>query len=208
MSTRHVILDAIKRANEATVDGLAAAAEVSPVTVRHHLNSLQGEGLLEVRSMRRKVGRPYYLYRLSPKAQELFPQRYVLLSNRLLDELKSRFPAEFVDELIGSAVEHLVSEHRHEFEKLSFEAKLPYLINLLAEEGFLASVEATADGYRLVEHSCPYVSVGVQHQEICTFDKQLIQIVLNTEIKQHSCMLNGDSNCQFTFAAPAEVAAN
>ena len=61
ISTRDTILEAIKQANEATVDDLAKAADVSPVTVRHHLNSLQAEGLLRTHSVRRKVGRPYYV---------------------------------------------------------------------------------------------------------------------------------------------------
>ena len=43
--------------HRATVDDLAAAADVSPVTVRHHLNGLMADGLIESDSVRRKVGR-------------------------------------------------------------------------------------------------------------------------------------------------------
>ncbi|MCI0399159.1 MAG: DeoR family transcriptional regulator [Chloroflexi bacterium] len=205
LSTREVILEAIKKANGSTVDALAEAADVSPVTVRHHLNSLQAEGLLKTRSVRRKVGRPYYVYSLSDKGQELFPQRYVRLSSRLLDELKARFPAETVANLFSSVVEGIVAEHRSEFEGLSFEERLDYLVDLLGEEGFLAAWEQTADGYQLTEYSCPYISVGQKHQEVCTFDRQLVQIVLETEVTQHSCMLNGDTCCHFTFSVPVEM---
>jgi predicted ArsR family transcriptional regulator len=45
-STRDVILRTIKQRNQATVNELAEAADVSPVTVRHHLNALQAESLL------------------------------------------------------------------------------------------------------------------------------------------------------------------
>lgn len=203
LSTRDVILEAIKQANEATVEYLAEASDVSPVTVRHHLNSLQAEGLLETRSVRRKVGRPYYVYSLTNKGHELFPQRYVRLSSRLLDELKTRFPAETVSELFSSVVEHVVDEHRQQLAGLSFEQRLDYLLKLLAEEGFLASWELEEDGYHLIEYSCPYYSIGQRHSEVCTFDLQLMQIVLDTEVKQHSCMLDGDACCQFTFPVQA-----
>ena len=204
MSTREVILEEIKRTNGATVEELAGASDVSPVTVRHHLNTLQAEGLLETSSVRRKVGRPYYVYSLSPKGHELFPKRYVRLSSRLLDELRDGFPDGTIGTLFNNVVERIADEHRGEFENKSFEKRLDYLVALLGEEGFLASWELTENGYRLIEYSCPYISVGQKHHEVCVFDKQLIRIVMDTEINQHSCMIDGDSCCQFTFPVPAE----
>jgi predicted ArsR family transcriptional regulator len=203
LSPREVILEEIKRTNGATVEKLAVAADVSPVTVRHHLNTLQAEGLLETSSVRRKVGRPYYVYSLSTKGHELFPKRYVRLSSRLLDELRDRFPDGTIGTLFHNVVERITDEHRSEFENKSFEKRLDYLVILLAEEGFLASWELTENGYKLIEYSCPYISVGQKHHEVCVFDKQLIQIVMDTEINQHSCMIDGDSCCEFTFPVPA-----
>jgi predicted ArsR family transcriptional regulator len=200
LSTRDIILEAIKQANEATVDTLATHAEVSPVTVRHHLNSLQADGLLLTRSVRRKVGRPYYIYSLSERGHELFPKRYVRLSSLLLDELKEQFPAETITELFNGVVNRIYEEHKRQLYGLSLEERLDYLISLLGEEGFLASWELTEDGYNLIEYSCPYYSIGQKHSEVCTFDKQLMMRVLDTEITQHSCMLQGDACCQFTFA--------
>jgi len=201
-STRDVILEAIKQANEATVDQLAEVADVSPVTVRHHLNSLQAEGLLETRSVRRKVGRPYYVYSLSDKGHELFPQRYMRLSSMLLDELKARFPSELVAEMFSDVVERLAAEHESRLVGMTFEERLDYLVKLLASEGFLAAWEPTADGYLLNEYSCPYYSVGQRHSEVCSFDKQLMRIVLETEVVQTSCVLDGDPCCEFEIPLP------
>lgn len=200
LSTREIILDAIKQSNEATVESLASAADVSPVTVRHHLNSLQAEGLLEIRSVRRKVGRPYYVYSLSDQGHELFPQRYMRLSSRLLDGLKAHFPAGTVDDLLDNVVQQIVDDRRKDFDHLSVEQRLDYLVDLLADEGFLASWESSGDKYILTEYSCPYYSIGQKHHEICTLDRQLVQIVLDTDVEQESCMLHGDSHCQFTFS--------
>ena len=200
LSTREIILDAIKQSNEATVESLANVADVSPVTVRHHLNSLQAEGLLETRSIRRKVGRPYYVYSLSDQGHELFPQRYMRLSSRLLDELKANFPAGTVDVIFNNVVQQIVDDHRKDFDHLSVEQRLDYLVGLLADEGFLATWESSDDKYVLIEYSCPYYSVGQKHDEICTLDRRLVQIVLDTDVEQESCMLHGDSHCQFTFS--------
>lgn len=206
-STRDIILNSIKMNNQATVEELAEAASVSPVTVRHHLNSLQADGLLVTDSVRRKVGRPYYVYSLSEKGHELFPKNYVRLSGRLLDELKSRFPAGMLVEVFNSVVERIVEENREDFENLGFEERLTFLVDLLGEEGFLARWEKHEDGYHLIEYSCPYISVGRTHTEICTFDKSLILSVMQTDhIQQHSCMLRGDSCCEFSIPYSANPA--
>jgi predicted ArsR family transcriptional regulator len=118
----------------------------------------------------------------------------------LLDELKERFPAETVTELFNSVVSRIYQEHKHQLRGLSLEERLNYLVWLLEDEGFLASWESTKEGYNLIEYSCPYYSIGQKHSEVCTFDKQLMVRILGTEIDQHSCMLRGDSCCQFTLA--------
>lgn len=197
-STREIIFHAIKSSPQIAVDALAEVADVSPVTVRHHLNGLQAEGLIEAESVRRKVGRPYYVYSISERGQELFPKRYVQLTSRLLSEMKDRLPPGVVAEVFQGVVDSVLEEHRGEFEHLDMEGRLDYLVNLLTEEGFLSKWERTEDGYALIEYSCPYLTVGSDHAEICHIDKQLILGVLEVPVHQESCMLNGAACCQFT----------
>jgi predicted ArsR family transcriptional regulator len=198
-STREVILHAIKSSAESTIETLAEAADVSPVTVRHHINSLLADNLIEATAVRRKVGRPYYTYSLSADGQELFPKRYVRLTSRILNELKARLPEEMVAEIFKGVVQGIIAEHAGEFESLPMESKLDYLVDMLGEEGFLSSWEKTADGYKVVEYSCPYISVGHEHSEVCTFDKELMLTVLQTPVHQHSCMLEGATCCEFSL---------
>lgn len=204
-STRDVVLRTIKSLNRVTVDDLAEAASVSPVTVRHHLNSLQAEGLIESEGVRRKIGRPYHVYSLTEAGQELFPKKYFALSTRLLAELKEQFPTEIVNQLFENVVQKIVAEHRAEFEQLNFEDRLDYLVNILADEGFLARWEKVDDGYKLIEYSCPFLGIGHQHGEICSLDTALIEAVMGTTIEQHSCMLDGEDCCQFSITPTTNI---
>lgn len=199
--TRDVVLQTIKESGQVTVEELAQAADVSPVTVRHHVNVLQAEGLIEATAVRRKVGRPYYVYALSEKGQELFPKRYVSLTNRLLSELKSRLPADTVAEIFKGVVDGVITEHEGAFEHLSLEEKLDYLVQLLGKEGFLARWERDETSYKLIEYSCPYISVGSKHSDVCNIDKELMLNVLQLPVQQHSCMLEGADCCEFSVAA-------
>lgn len=197
-TTREVILHTIKSSPQIAVEALAEAADISPVTVRHHLNGLQADGLIESEAVRRKVGRPYYVYSISERGQEMFPKRYVRLTSRLLSEMKDRLPDEVIGEVFQGVVDSVLDEHRGEFEHLAMEERLDYLVKLLTEEGFLSKWEKSDNGYKLIEYSCPYISVGSSHAEICRFDKLLMLGVLDVPVLQNSCMLNGASCCQFT----------
>lgn len=198
-TTRDIILHSIKSSPHSTVEELAESADVSPVTVRHHLNALLADGIIETGSVRRKVGRPYYIYSLSEKGQELFPKRYVRLTSRLLEEMKGRLPEAVINEIFSGVVDGVLQEHRGEFEHLPLEQRLDYLVALLAEEGFLSTWERTDTGYRLVEYNCPYLSIGSTHVEVCSFDKKLMDSILSIPVQQNSCMLQGASCCQFTI---------
>jgi predicted ArsR family transcriptional regulator len=207
-TTREVIFHTIKASPQIAVDALAEAADVSPVTVRHHLNGLQAEGLIESESVRRKVGRPYYVYSISERGQEMFPKRYVRLTTRLLSEMKDRLPDDVIAEVFQGVVDSVLEEHRGEFEHLDMEARLDYLVKLLTEEGFLSKWERTENGYTVIEYSCPYLSVGNDHHEICHFDQQLILGILDVPVQQRSCMLSGAACCEFTVGevnAPAPI---
>ncbi len=202
-NTKETILYALKSAVQAKVEDLADIANVSPVTVRHHLNTLQAEGLIEVNSIRRKVGRPYYVYSLSETGHELFPHKYVRLTNRLLDEVKSSLPPETVVQLFDGIAQKMLAERKGEFEHLSFNKRLNYLVSMLSEEGFLVRMEQENGHFTITEYGCPYQSVSEEHAEICDMDQTLMVTILQTPVEQHSCILNGDECCQFTFSASA-----
>lgn len=199
-STREIILHAIKASNHSTVGTLAKAADISPVTVRHHLNSLQADNLITSESVRRKVGRPYYVYSLSQEGAELFPKRYVQLSSRLLDELKTHLPSEQVKTIVSNIAAGILNDYKGEYENLPFEQQLDFLVKLLNSEGFLSSWEKTEEGYSLIEYSCPYLSVSKEHNELCSFDTELILGVLQTTVEHRSCMIQGAEHCEFTMS--------
>jgi predicted ArsR family transcriptional regulator len=204
-NTREVVLRTIKAHSRATVDDLAEAAGVSPMTVRHHLNGLLADGLIQTERVRRKIGRPHHVYSLSSAGHELFPQKYYSLSNRLLAELKSHFPPEIVNTLFENVVTRILSERSGEFEHLSFEERLDYLTQLLADEGFMAHWEKVGDNYEIIEHSCPFFNIAQEHAEICTLDNTLIEAIMETPVSRHNCMLNGDSCCRFVIQTPHQV---
>ena len=52
-STRQEILEILKEDREATVEDLASRLELTPMTIRHHLNVLQAQNLVVAPTVRR-----------------------------------------------------------------------------------------------------------------------------------------------------------
>jgi predicted ArsR family transcriptional regulator len=66
----------------ANITELAEAVGINPISVRHHLSSLQVEGLLSSEEERHGVGRPRLVYMLTEAGMEKFPTRYLRLTTR------------------------------------------------------------------------------------------------------------------------------
>ena len=195
--TRQAIIDTLKVMQYATVNELAEAVGVKPVTVRHHLNVLQADGLAASQERRQPVGRPIHVFFLTEKADGMFSQKYRVLVERLLDQLKNRLPEPAFKALIADLAGAVADEFRGELAHLPQKARMNRLIEILEGEGFIAEWEVTEDGIQLVEHHCPYFHIGQRHPELCQIDHALIHIAMGGGVEKASCMLEGDRACTF-----------
>src|SRR4030042_6106856 len=95
--TRQYILDTLHEHGEATVDELVNALrvrlnhDITAVTVRHHLDILRSEELVTAPAVRRRhtPGRPQYVYALTEKALDIFPNNNQNLTAALLNQIKA-----------------------------------------------------------------------------------------------------------------------
>jgi DeoR family suf operon transcriptional repressor len=195
-STREQILRTIKTQNQATVAGLAAALEISTVSVRHHLSSLQAEGLVRSSEVRHGVGRPHLAYALTEAAQERFPARYMRLSGRLIDELKASLPAQALEDMFTRMAEGMVAEYAARLDGKSLDEKMNLLMELLGTEGFW---NKTGETISLTEYSCPYLAIGQRHPEVCAIDQTVIEQVLKASVEKTTCVLDGADRCVFVI---------
>ena len=203
-STHDDILRAIKAQGRVTVAELAARTQITPVSVRHHLTSLQAEGLVKSIEVRQGVGRPRLVYSLTEAGQERFPARYLRLSERLLDQLKTTLPPAALEEMFTRMGEGMVAENKARFEGKRLEEKMALLMELLGTEGFLAKWNRTGETISLTEYSCPYLRIGQRHPEVCAIDQTVIQQLLNASVEKTTCVLDGADRCVFVIS-PGEI---
>ena len=208
-TTREQILHAIKARRQATIADLADTLGISPISVRHHLSALQAEGLVLSAEVRRGVGRPHLIYSLTEAALERFPAKYVLLSERLLDELKASLPAQAIETIFAHMAEGVVAEYSTQLQGKTLKEKMELLVEMLGAEGFMAKWNQTGETISLTEYNCPYIHLGQRHPEVCVIDRAIISQVLEAVVEKTTCVLSGGEHCAFviTPAKSAPVAA-
>ncbi|MBN1305561.1 MAG: ArsR family transcriptional regulator [Anaerolineales bacterium] len=195
--TRDRILQTLLRKPRATINDLAEAVEINPVSVRHHLSSLQVEGLISVEEERRGVGRPRQVFTLTENGMERFPTRYLRLTSRLLEQLKETMPALAVTRLFNQIAEDLANEYAAQMQGLNMEERLDFVKTMLAEEGFTVEWEKDGSQYQIHEINCPYYQIGQNHPEVCALDQTLISKMLAVPAEKVQCILSGDAHCTY-----------
>lgn len=200
-STRDRILQTILRQPRRTINELAEAVSINPISVRHHLTNLQMEGLVSAEEERHGVGRPRLVYALTEEGMEKFPTRYLRLTTRLLAQMKESMPGPVISQLFSQIAEDLANEYSERMSGLSMEERLDFVKEMLGEEGFTVEWEKKGDQYQIHEITCPYYQIGVAHPEVCTVDQALISKMLAVPASKIECILSGGTHCTYVVQA-------
>lgn len=197
-STREKIIKNILSHPGSTINDLAQEVGINGISVRHHLTSLQAEGLVTAEEERHGVGRPRLVYSLTESGMEKFPSNYLKLTNRLLDQLKQMLPSRQLNNLFQRIALNFTEEHNSAFTSLPLDKQLDQIKQILYQEGFIIEWEKKGDQYIIRSINCPYYHIGKSHPEICKIDQTIISTLLSKPLIKGECLLNGDSCCSYT----------
>ena len=203
-STRERVLQLLARKPRQTVNELAQELGINPISMRHHLNVLQMEGLIAAEEERHGVGRPRLVYSLTEKGRERFPTGYLRLTMRLLEQMKETMPTPMVKSLFSQIAADLAREYTAELEGLSMEERLELVKALLSQEGFVVEWERRGEQYQIHELACPYYQIGISHPEVCTVDEELISKMLAVPAEKVQCVLTGGNYCTYVIQSSTE----
>jgi predicted ArsR family transcriptional regulator len=203
-STRERVLHTLLTSQRCTINELAAAVDINPISVRHHISRLEAEGLVHSEEERHGVGRPRRVYFLTEHGLELFPTRYLRLTLRLLDTLKEALSPATVENLFNQMAQDLAAEYQLGTKDLTIEERMNLVKGLLSAEGFTVDWEQKGDEFLIHEANCPYFHIGQNHPEVCAVDQALISAVLSMPSERVRCMLDGDSHCTYAVSGISE----
>ncbi|MFQ5577286.1 MAG: helix-turn-helix transcriptional regulator [Anaerolineae bacterium] len=200
--TRQRIIDLLRKQGYATVEELAQTVGLTQMAVRHHINVLQAENLIEVARTRRqpKPGRPIQVYGLTEKARKLYPQEYIQLTDLLVAAVIDRFGQSGANDVFNSMANSLVEDAPPPLKNQTFEDRLSQVVTFLQDKGFVVEW-GTQDGRYIISHlDCPYRKFAQQHREVCLLDKKVIGDMLHVTPKRVSCIACNDDTCTYILS--------
>ena len=204
--TREEILHILKTRGPSTVDELSEALGLTSVTVRHHLEILRNQDLVdEPEPLRREgPGRPQYLYRLAEGAEQIFPSSYDLLAAELLREIRSLLPQEEIDALTDRVAQRIASQ-AYVSRDMDFESRLEAVVNFLDERGYMASIERDEEGHAILHiYNCPYDRLTQRSGVPCDIDARLLSILLDRKFERVKHAAKGDQHCSYVIYEEGE----
>jgi predicted ArsR family transcriptional regulator len=201
-STRHSILQLLRRHSEMTALELSEALRVGAVGVRQHLALLERDGLVRIAGLRRNVGRPSHLYTLTPEAEERFPRRYDRLAVDMVIYVAEVAGSDAVDEVLARRRAAMARELAPSLAGKGRAEQVAALAGLLAEQGYMCEWEQEADGsYTLTEYNCPVDCVARRHPGFCAQEILLYEELLGAPITREGTIAEGAACCRYRIPA-------
>jgi len=206
-STRQAILNILKEQGQATVDQLSIRLKLTPVTIRHHLDILRSEGLVQAPKVRRRQtpGRPQHVYSLTEQASSYFPKNYVSFADLTLTETRERVGAQEMEAIIHGVAKRMAAEGPQPLDGESMPSRLNRVIEFLNGKGYVARWEQNDQGYLVHTSNCPYQGITNHHNAPCVMDMEMIAQLLGSTPQRLSWITSGDPTCTYLVRVSAEV---
>lgn len=182
------------RATGRTIEELSSALAVSRTAIHQHLTALERDGLVVHAARRSTGGRPSRSYTISDAGLELFPRGYARMATSLLRHTRELFGEAGQSALLDSMAQELAEEMRGRLAGLTGTRRLAEVVAILNELGYDA--RHTESG-AIAASNCIFHQVAVSDRAACGFDRRLLGLLLESDVEQDGCIVDGRDCCLF-----------
>jgi predicted ArsR family transcriptional regulator len=199
-TTRGQIVSLLRRASQ-TVDELAAALGLTDNAIRSHLATLERDGLVAQRGVRRGRGKPALAYELTPEAEVLFPKAHASVLAELVRTLEEHLGTAEAEAVLRTVGRRLAA--RRAPPEGDLETRLAAAVQLLNELGGLAELETRDGDYYVRGYSCPLGAAAHERPQLCQLAEELVSEVVGAPVQQ--CCDSGERpRCCFRLSPALE----
>ncbi len=194
------VLKAIQLRGQASIKDLADDMGVTPSAVRMHITQLKATGAVEADKVREGVGRPYFVYSVTPEAHNLFYKDYGDLARLLLQEVAEMQEVEALQGVLRRVSDRLADLYREQVGGRELVDRVRAWAELLDERGVTVEIERSDEGFVVREFGCPYQNVALENRAVCEMERQVMARLLESGVKLTQCVLDGHHGCRFVVS--------
>lgn len=194
-TSRGRIVDLLRR-EPRTAEALARAIGLTPNAIRGHLALLERDGMIQSDGMRRGVGKPAHIYRLTPAAEAQFSKAYAPVLRGLLDELATRLDPQQLEDLLRATGQRLAPRGRPARGAADDEC-IAAAAAALAELGGVVASVATNGAITIDGLACPLAEVTSAHPVVCHGVEALLSGATGRRVTEKCDRTGGRARCRF-----------
>jgi predicted ArsR family transcriptional regulator len=201
-TTKGKIVTELRRRHSASAIDLAESFGISTNAVRQQLLTLERDGYVVERSVRRGPTKPTLEYSLAPAADALFPQQYDKMLNAVLTEVRASLGVAALETVLGKLGDRAAAKYRTKLTAPDVRGRTFQLAALLRANGVVADVvETPGGGIELREHHCPYGQTVGEHPEVCAIIHTVLHDTVSPQTRQIESIATGGDACRFEISA-------
>ncbi|PMH46254.1 transcriptional regulator [Vibrio sp. 10N.286.49.B3] len=200
MKTTQKIIQIIKRNGEVTARELAEQFDMTTMGARQHLQTLQDDGILDFHDIKVKVGRPTRHWCLTEKGHQQFSDRHGELTIQIMSAVEELFGCEGMEKVAAERESNTLISYQATLENChSLEEKLHALTQLRRDEGYMAELQANANGYLFIENHCPICKAATHCPSLCQSELSVFQQLLATyaNVAREEHIILGQRRCTY-----------
>jgi predicted ArsR family transcriptional regulator len=208
--TRGRIARLILENGPVTAASLSVRLGLTPAAVRRHLDNLQADGMVEVRSARphgsRSRGRPARLFTMTDAGRSAFEHAYDDLAASALRFLADVAGPGAVTSFAREQVSELERRYRPVVGAADPADRVRTLAAALSADGYAASASsapAVGGGEQLCQHHCPVAHVAAEFPQLCEAETEAFGRLLGTPVQRLATIAHGDGICTTHITAAA-----
>jgi len=199
--TKQKLLNLLKKERELTIDEIMVNFSISEIAVRKHLRELERDQYIEKDSVKQKIGRPYYIFKLTKQGHQMFPNQQEQLPLELLKDLEAIQGKEAVSQLLKQRMKRERGYMENEVASGNFEERIKRVAEIQDRKGCMVEVNENDDGdYEIIHYNCPIANIATTYHEICKNEKRMYKDIFpENKVISTSRITNGDHCCKWVI---------
>ncbi len=193
-----MIVHELKRSQGLPVKELAKRLKMSYMGIKQHCLDLERDGYLDTWRNPRPVGRPEMLYRLTRKADELFPTESNALSMQLLETAKQLFGPTAPAKMLFLYFRRKTEDYLVKVKGEDREARAKWFARMREREGCMATLE-TEPSLAIVERHSPIADLLTAYPETAKLEQDLVAKVVGGPVRRETQSASGLYECRFVI---------
>ncbi|MFN0130404.1 MAG: helix-turn-helix transcriptional regulator [Verrucomicrobiales bacterium] len=195
------VIDILKRSDGLPVGEIADALQMSYMGVKQYCLELEKRGYVDTWRQPRVTGRPELTYRLTPKAQALFPQLSTELTMEVLAAIRQLHGPTSVEKILFQFFLKKSEAYAKRLRGNSLIERVTALAKLREAEGYCAQVEVDAQhGLRLTEYHNPLAEVMREYPSVARMEESMMARLLQAPVKRDLSTVSGLMRISFLVA--------